>query len=169
MSLRWTIKLNGSRAVDRKSTTPVVSTFVPTVKSAKAALKSERQKPPGEWSPGALLGWAMECYYNRFKRDWSFTADKTAEYYTSMVRLVARVGAEDAHDAIQVILGPQFKWVTFPTGALMNEHFYKNFLEQVVLTERDKKQETRHGEQAEWRGNREGKSREVSPAEFFGE
>ncbi len=82
----------------------------------------------------------------------------------NLAHLVKRVGVEEAKEAIKVIFtSPKLKWVSACFDSfLANPSNYEKFVQPVLLARPP-------GEQSEWKGPRDGESREMSAAEFFSE
>lgn len=160
----WRIKLQGARSVADSNSGPIESSpFVPTRRRLLNLSKLEQER--GTWSARGLMGYLIERYEDRYKRNWNraFTPDFTMLYLKDMERLMKREDPEDISIAIRVLFSPRMKWVNFPVGALFSREFFEKCLALRILEEK----ETHHGEQAEYRGNYK-KSGELIGEEFWG-
>lgn len=101
-----------------------------------------------------------ECYEKRFRRKLRGSLAKS-HVRDNLDVLIEREGVDVARDAIRALfLSPKMRWVTScPDQFLAN----KNTFEHVARVLAD----GGPGEQAEWRGSREGESREMTADEFF--
>ena len=133
-----------------------MSVFIPSRAAALGALERVRETPVTSWTSPAVFGYYIERYEARYYRKWAFTKEQTKKDFLDFQGLVARVGVEEAVQAIRITLtSGVFRWVNNTAAFLTNRDSYERHIVPAITAAKGGR------EPGQYTGDREGEVEDI--------